>query len=395
MGLEALARVGVADVTPPLDGVGVVDLSGLPGAYGTKLLADLGADVVIVEQPGGDPLRRLPPLVDGTSLTFEYLASGKRSVVLDIIGSEIDRQRFDHLVASADVVFDSSAPGQLDALTIGPRSMLARHPELVWVALSPFGQSGPKRGWRGSDMLFWAASGILLACGFPDRRPVVPGGKSWLGYHLASTYAAGGALLALRAKRRSGRGQLVDVSLQECGIVTASEIGVPTFLDDLVVRSREGFRRSSSRPFGLYPCKDGWVSIVIITLEMFRDHARWIADETGVDTLQNPAFENRQIRIEAAELIDALTEELCRPRTKAELVAEGQRRRVAITPCNTVADLWIDPQLEASEYWRTLAHPALGPLRVPGPPYDLSRTPASPRLAPRLGEHHGMVFGTV
>jgi crotonobetainyl-CoA:carnitine CoA-transferase CaiB-like acyl-CoA transferase len=372
-----------------------VDVSGLPGAYGTKLLADLGADVVMVEPPGGDPLRRLPPVADGTSLTFEYLASGKRSVVLDVRGSPDDRGRLGELVTAADVVFDSTPPGQLDALAVGPRSALARHPGLVWVALTPFGQAGPKRGWRGSDMLLWAASGILLACGFPDRRPVVPGGSSWLGYHLASTYAAGGALLAVRAKGRSGRGQLVDLSMQECGIVTGSEIGVPTFLDDLVVRTREGFRRSSSRPFGLYPCKDGWVSIVIITLEMFRDHARWIAEEAGIDTLQDAAFENRQVRIEAAELIDTLTEELCRPRTKDELVAEGQRRRVAIMPCNTVADLWVDPQLEATGYWRELAHASLGQLRVPGPPYELSRTPASPRLAPLLGEHDGAPFETV
>jgi len=288
----------------PLAGIRIVELAGLPAAYGTMLLAGLGADVVKVEPPEGDPLRRLAPLDERAeapenSLWFAYVSQGKRSVVVREEG-ELER-----LLAGADAVVDSSDPGVHDDLR-------ARHPELVWVSITPYGLDGPHRNRRGSNLVGWASSGVLYVTGFPDRPPVAPGGAVQLAYQLTALHASGALLLALRARRLdpAHRGQLVDISVQECCLSMAPETGLPLFLDDRVHRDRPGNRRAVTRPFGLYPCKDGHVSFLVLGPAHWHAMAAWIHETTGNEGILEEIFADIAVRAEAMEFIDEAVEEL-------------------------------------------------------------------------------------
>jgi crotonobetainyl-CoA:carnitine CoA-transferase CaiB-like acyl-CoA transferase len=371
----------------PLSGVRVIDLAGLPAAYGTMLLAGLGADVVKVEPPEGDPLRHQAPFLEGVappenSLWFAYLGQGKRSVTVR------DEAELERLLAGADAVVDSSAPGVHDQLR-------TRHPELVWVAITPYGLDGPYRDRPGSNLTGWASSGVLYVTGFPDRPPVVPGGPVQLAYQLTALHATSALLLALRARRLdpAGRGQLVDISVQECCLAMAPETGLPLFLDDRVHRDRPGNRRAVTRPFGLYPCTDGHVSFLVLGPAHWHAMAAWIHEVTGNEGILEEIFVDIAVRAEATEFIDEATEDLCSRFTKLELFTEAQQRGIPCTPVNTVADLRADPHLEAVGYFEPTEHPALGSFRRPGPPFRFDRDWWRLARAPLLGEHTAELLG--
>jgi len=371
-------------VSGPLAGRRVVDLAGPSGAYATKLLGDLGAEVVMVEQPGGSFLRRLPPFEGETSLWFAYFGAGKRSVELDVNATD-DAARLRRLIATADVVVDTNAPGNLERFDISAEALLAENPKLIWVSVTPFGRTGPHRDWVGSDLVAWAMSGCLHTTGFPESPPVIPGGPALLACHLASLNAAAGALLALRSRRRTGRGQLIEISIQEACLAVSPEVGAVVFLDDLRPRRRDGNRRASIRPWGLYPARDGWVGLVALQPAHWSALAKWIVEATGNEAAGDPAFDDVITRIGASEAVDLWTEDLTRRFDKADLFVEGQRRGIPITPVNTAADLSTDPHLEAVGYWETVDDPALGKLRVAGAPYRFGRAGWSTGPAPALG----------
>jgi crotonobetainyl-CoA:carnitine CoA-transferase CaiB-like acyl-CoA transferase len=194
-------------------------------------------------------------------------------------------------------------------------------------------------------------------------------------------------MLALRARRRSGRGQVVDVSMQECCLALAPETGVALFLDDGVHRSRPGNRRAVTRPWGLYPCSDGFVSFLIIQPAHWRAMAAWIADATGMDAVLDDVFLDMRVRWEVSDFIDDVTEQLTRQSTKLDLFVEGQRRGIPITPVNTVADLVNDPHLRSAGFWRDDENPVLGTLRGPGAPFRVDHDWWRWASAPQLGEH--------
>ncbi|MBI2765605.1 MAG: CoA transferase [Chloroflexi bacterium] len=382
----------------PLSGLRVIDLAGLPGAYGAMLLAGLGADVIKVEPPAGDDLRHLAPFSrDGgarESLWFAAFGQGKRSVVIDCAVAA-GRDQLRRLLASADAVIESHPPGALDAMDLGYAATSLANPALLWAAVTPFGQSGPRRDWKGSNLIAWASSGVLYQTGFPDRPPVTPGGPVQLACHVASLNAAAGLLLALRARRVSGRGQLIDVSMQECCLAINPESGVPLSLDDGIHRRRSGNRRNATRPFGLYPAADGHVSLLIVQPAHWRLLAAWIHETTGDEAILEPAFEDLAFRFQAADIVDAATEALTVKFRKLHLFHEAQRRGIPLTPVNTVADIAADPHLAAAGFFETSEHPVLGTYMRPGPAF---RTPPgwwSLGPAPLLGQHTGEVLASL
>jgi benzylsuccinate CoA-transferase BbsE subunit len=363
----------------PWAGVRVVELAGLSSAYATRMWAALGADVVVVEPPGGHPLRHLPPFAPGhdgpeASLWWAFFAQGKRSVV-----AEPGSEEYARLVASADVVIADVDPQR--------GAPVPAHDGQVVVAISPFGLSGPRGRWKGSELVGWASAGLAYTFGFPDRPPVGPAPPVQFAAHATSLFAVNAAMLALRARRRSGRGQVVDVSMQECCLSLAPETGLALFLDDRVHRSRPGNRRAVTRPWGLYPCSDGFVSFLIIQPAHWRAMAAWIADVTGMDAVLDDVFLDMHVRWEVSDFIDDVTEQLTRQSTKLELFIEGQRRGIPITPVNTVADLANDPHLRSAGFWRDDEHPVLGTLRGPGAPFRVDHDWWQWASAPQLGEH--------
>lgn len=366
----------------PWSGVRVLELTGLTGAYATRLWAALGAEVVVAEPPSGHQLRHLPPFAGEESLWWAYFAQGKRSVV-----AEPDSPALQRLLDWADVVIGDVDP------TTGP--LTPAHDRQVVVGVSPFGSTGPRRTWKGSELIGWASAGIAFTMGFPDRAPVGLAPIVQFGAHVTSLNAVNGAMLALRAARRSGRGQTVDISMQECLLALAPETGVSLFLDDRINRTRPGNRRAVTRPWGLYPATDGYVSIITIQPAHWKALAEWIAEDTGMDAVLDEAFADMAVRWEVADFMDELTEGLTRLHPKLHLFREAQRRGIPMTPVNTVADLCRDPHLEQAAFWRVEEHPTLGPVRGPGAPFRVNRDWWSWASAPTLGQHTDEVLAAL
>ncbi len=390
----------------PYEGVRVVDLSGLAGAYGARLLAATGAEVIKVEPPGGSPLRRLAPFIDGapepeSSLWWAYLAMGSRSVEVDV-DRDGGRRQLAELLAGADVVIDdgsvgpsgSAGPDGLDQLGLGHRAIAETNPGVVWVSITPFGPEGPKRAWATSNLVALAASGILYTVGFEDQPPVVPGGPAQVALHATALNAAMGVALGLRGRRQTGRGQRIDLSVAEVALSLSPETGVPVFLDDRVHRTRSGNRRSLSRPFGLYPCSDGYVSILVLMPRHWEHIAQWVNEVCGNESIVDPVFADIAVRAETMELIDSWVEELTTSMTVLEFFTEGQRRGIPVSPVNTIESLRTDPHLDAVGFWDSVELPGGGEAAIPGPPFRDSSGWWRLGRAPRLGEHSAEILGS-
>jgi benzylsuccinate CoA-transferase BbsE subunit len=384
-----------------LSGTRVLDLTESYAAYAGRLLADLGADVIRIEPPGGGPLRRLAPaqtLADGSVRSFAqaFLDAGKRGITLDL-GRDEGRALFTPLAERSDIIIEALAPADRDALDLGYERLRAFNPRLILVSISPFGQTGPYANYRATDLTLLAAGGLLSLGGYADTEPLaVAGEQALLGSAIFGTVAA---LAALVAREGDGKGAWLDVSGQEC-VAFALEDAVPEwYLNRSIRRRNGGIAREAGT--GIYPCKDGYVSLVagrLGTAKAFTALCAWIA-ESGVpdgEALREPHwqdFKHRQSP-EGISRFAAIFGNFCATRGKEELYREGQTRQIAIAPVNTVADLLADAQLSANAYFRPQANPHIGrDLTFPGPPYRLSRTPARLRgVAPRVGEHNAAIY---
>ena len=227
---------------PPLDDIRVIALTGEPGAYCTKLLTDLGADVLDIEPPGGSYERSLPPLMRGNpseSLHFLHFHRGRHSVTLDRESAK-GRETFERLVASADVLVEdnSAASALLDTDTL--RSV---NPRLIHARISGFGASGPRATWKSSDLAAQAAGGLMYRMGFPEDPPNSMG--EGFAHHQTSAHAAAGILLALARRDATGAGLFVDVSLQE-GIALMQYDAMPMYVTQQTVIKRAGHGQGSS-----------------------------------------------------------------------------------------------------------------------------------------------------
>lgn len=374
----------------------MLELCDASGAYCGKLLADMGADVIKIEPPGGDPSRRIPPFWkheagDETSFAFLYANTSKRGITLDLERPE-GRELFVQLAGRADLVIETLAPGKLDALGIGHEALRRIRPELVLTSITPFGQTGPQRDYRGSDLVASALGGALHVIGEADDPPVTLAGEQ--AYVSACSFAASASLIALLHASRTGMGQHVDVSIQEAMTAVTHICGVGKWLDDGIVPRRRGAGLFASVPSGAYPCLDGLVYLMVNRPHHWKALAEWIHEVTGNEEVLDPMFEGPSSRRqEHRELIDLFVCELTQRFRASEIHHEGQRRHIAFTPISTAADVAHDPQLAAREYFVALEHPGRGALRYPGAPYRLERTPwALRRPAPRLGEHDRQVY---
>jgi crotonobetainyl-CoA:carnitine CoA-transferase CaiB-like acyl-CoA transferase len=371
----------------PLHGLRVLDLAGLAGAHCGKLLADMGADVIKVEPPGGDPVRRLGPFFrdEGDpeqSLVFWHYNAGKRSVVLDLL-QERGRRRFLELARGADVIVESAAPGTLEALDLGYTRLAEVAPQIVLVSITPFGQSGPYRDWRSSDTVAQAMGGMVYVNGHPDEAPLR--GFGLQAYHSASTYAAIAALLALLRREESGHGQHIDVSLQACVAATVEHVS-GFFQQTGAVEERRGSLHWS-RYFRTGACRDGYV--MHCTLGDWTSLVEWLKSEGKAQDLDQPQWQDFDFRKAHCEHVFDVLDAWAKTHTVAELVEGAQLRRVPYAPVLPLAALPADPHLRQRGFFVEVEHEELGArLRYPGAPYRFSATPwRIQRRPPRIGEH--------
>ena len=366
----------------PLVGERVLDVSrSVAGAHCAKLLGDLGADVIKVEPPGGDPARRRGPFPAGddpeASAEFLWFNTSKRSVILDL-ADPVDRARFDALVLEYDVVVaDGPEPVGLDALR-------AVNPDVVLVTVSGFGSTGPLAGMPATHLTTCALGGWALTCGLPEREPLQSG--VWLTDTVCGSYAAVGALAAIIQRSRYGTGDHVDVSAWEAAITCA--LG-PTFATEF--RGEELTRHShyNTGPSFNLPCADGVVGVNVLTEAQWQTLCAFIG---RVDFIDDERLADYFGRLAHIDEIRTAIEEALAGRSAAEVFHEAQSWRL---PFGLVPSPMEALALRAHEqrgFFVAVDHPAVGALRVTRPPYLMTATPATPTRPPLLGEHDGEVL---
>lgn len=375
----------------------VLDLTDEKGVFCAKLLADYGADVVRIEPPWGDPGRSRGPFAGDVpypeaSAYFLYYNTNKRSITLDI-GTESGRALLRRLAATADVLVESLPVGYLEGLGLGYESLRATNPRLVMASISPFGQSGPWKHYKSSDLIALAASGYMQITGEPDGPPVRQGNEQ--SHFPGSQHAAVAIMGALYCRDMlSGEGQYIDVSLQEA-LITYYTDAHPALawmqLGENV--TRVGTNSTLVVPLGAFPCQDGWISAGIITPREWDALAEWIYEVTGNEEVLNEQYRGgNQDRAPHIDILTAMFIDFSSRFTAEELFHEGQRRNLVFLPVTDVSDLLQDPQLEASHTWTELDHPRAGRLKYPLGVFDIEGVTPSGNPAPLLGQDNRDIY---
>jgi len=379
-------------MTAPLAGYRVLDLADEKGAACAKMLADLGADVVKVEPPGGVSARQHPPFANDTphregSLYFAYYNTNKRSVTLDLESPE-GPAVFLRLMNRADVVIESFMPGTLARLGLSYEQLSCENPGIILTSITGFGQFGPRADYKALDIVSFAMGGPMYASGEPNERPCTAPGE--LAYGIAGAWAAAGTIIAVYHRAASGVGQHVDVSVQEAAaMITDSAITRLSYEGtDL---NREGNSYLRVTPGNLYPCKDGWVRIVSGQPVHWHRLIAWLDNPKPLD---DPSWVNRDKRDRNREFVDAVISRYTSRHTRAQLFADGQHAGVPVTPVNTPQDFMVSEIARAREFFVDVDHPHIGRHSYAMPPFKFSGTPIpKPKPAPLLGQHNAEIFG--
>ncbi len=365
----------------PLTGLRVLDLTRLlPGGYATLMLADLGADVVKVEEPErGDYIRLMPPMAGELSALHAALNRNKRSIALDLKAAG-GRAVFAELVPSFDVVVESFRPGVMDRLGIGWAALSEIHPRLVYCAITGYGQDGPRAGAAGHDVDYIAYGGVLGITGERDGPPVVPGVQigDLAGGGMAAVIAI---LAALRKRDATGEGDFCDVSMTD-GVVSWLSIHAASFFATGETPRRSEMHLSGAYPcYRVYPAADGWLAVGALEPQFWAA----LCDGLGRPDLTGDGFASGSRRDEVVAELEALFA----TRTRAGWMEHFGDADVCVAPVNDLSETFADEQVLHRQMVVEGELPDGTPWKHLCTPTRLSGAPADPlrRPPPRLGEH--------
>jgi formyl-CoA transferase len=387
---RVVTLAGMTTTAPPppppgaLSGLKVLEMGALiAGPFCAKLLGEFGADVVKIEPPGqGDPLRRWRYLKDGTSVWWHVQSRNKRSVGVDLRkpeGQAIARE----LAARADILVENFRPGTLEDWGMGYETLARANPGLVMVRISGYGQTGPYASRPGFGVIGEAMGGLRHVTGTPDRPPSRVGVS--IGDTLSALYGVIGALAALEHRRRTGRGQVVDVALYE-SVFSVMESMLPEFDAFGAVRERTGSILPGIAPTSAYRCSDG--SYVLIAANGDSIFRRLCVAMGRDDLAADASLAHNDGRAQRQSWLDGEIEAWTSARTPAEVLDAMERAEVPASRIYSVRDIAADPQYAARGMIREIPLPGGGLLKVPGVVPKLSATPGGfTRGGPRLGEH--------
>ena len=384
---QALADVKVLDITHHI-----------AGPYCTKLLADYGGDVIKIERPGlGDPSRRMGPFLgddphpDKSGL-FLHLNTSKRGVTLDL-KSGSGRKLFRELLDGVDILVESFAPRVMPSLGLAYEELEKVNPKLVMTSMSNFGQSGPYRDFKASELILYGMGGAMNETGTLDRYPLKKGGNAI--QYQAGTIAAVATMLALFSSRLQGVGQHVDVPIFESQMGT-----IDRRMSHLLSYQYNGetsyrpdpLQEPAGFPVGVYACKDGFFQVA----GGFVFWSRICRMMDRPDLVDDPGFNTPQGQRdpENLERFSVIWYPWIAEHTKLEIVTAGQAAGVLCGPISTSEDLLNEPHWKERGFWEEIEHPVAGKLTYPGAPFKMAETPwQASRPAPQLGEHNAEVFG--
>ena len=377
-------------MTAALDGFTVLDFTRvLSGPYCTMQLADMGARVIKIEQPGkGDDTRGWgPPFVNGESAYFLSVNRNKESLTLDLKHSAA-REVLGRLLERADVLVENFRPGTMSRLGFGYEQLAGRFPRLVYCSISGFGQTGPRRTEAGYDAVVQAEGGLMSITGAADGEPFRLGVA--IADIVSGMFAAQGIAFALLARERTGKGQLVDVGMLDATAALLTYQAGNYFATGQTP-GRLGNRHPTIVPYETFEASDGTFVIAVGNDEQWR---RFCAT-AGLDALgADERFATNRARVAHYEALRPLIAERLESESRELWV---NRLRGAGVPCGSVrdvAEVLNDPQIEAREMVRQIEHAVAGAIRVTGVPIKLSATPGTVRTSPPLlGEHTDAVLG--
>ena len=376
-----------------LAGVRVIDLTQFEaGTSCTQMLAWLGADVIKVERPAvGDPGRATGQSAEGDSVYFIHYNSNKRSVTLNLKADE-GRGMFFDLVREGDVVAENLAPGTLERLGLGYDVLSDVNPKIILARVKGFGTYGPYSGYKSFDPVAQAAGGGFCATGEPDGPPMRPGTTS--GDSATGMHAALGILAALWQRQATGRGQVVEVSMQDA-IVNLSRTWMARAEQGEVSPPRTGNSLRSSPGVGTFACAPGGYDDYVYMIASPARRAMWEALMTIIgreDLIDDPRLDDPAVAIETADEINAVISEWTRRKTKFEVMKILGEAGVPASACFNAVDIYADAHLREREMIVSVKHPERGDFTLPGCPVKLSDSPVEFTAAPLLGQHNAEVY---
>jgi len=378
-----------------LSGIRVLDLSDGKGAYGTRILADLGADVIKVEPPGGDPMRSIPPFVGDLpgherSLYWLYRNVNKRSITLNLDSKE-GKEIFKLLTRNADVVVETFEPGYMKQLGLDYEVLQEINPRVIMASITDFGQTGPYSHYKGSDIVDFAMSGAMIVNGTPDRAPVnMPGSPA---HDCGAIYAMCGVMLAIYARAFTGEGQYVDVSVQEAALAGLFSWSIPGYS----YRSAAGripFAGPRMMPrtgsLAIVPCKDGYVHWLATSPRQFDALYQLLGNPPELVEMGNNILD---VAPRIGEHIEKVTRHTMNM-TMREFFEQGQGKfGLPCCPVCTPAEYIDNPHVKARSFFKEVEHPEVGKGLYAKMPFKMTETPAEVRFpAPRLGQHNGEIY---
>ncbi|MEJ2111278.1 MAG: CoA transferase [Acidobacteriota bacterium] len=392
--------------TRMLEGYRALDLTDEKGFLCGKILAELGVDVIKVEQPEGDPSRLVGPFWHDEkdpekSLYWFAYNSSKRGITLDL-KTVAGKRIFSKLVQTSDFVLESFAPGELDVLGFGYPELTRIKKDIILTSITPFGQNGPYSRFNATDLTVMGMSGELFMTGEPDRPPAnISMPQACL--HAGSD-AAVGSMIAHHHRRRTGEGQHVDISMQQSTAWFLAQT-IPHWELDGIVLGRVGTFRTSSRGTlqrQVWPCKDGFVFFFMIGGQQGAKTGyrlvEWMEEEgMANDVLRSYRWEEFDMATATQELIDKISgpiAEFFMTRTKKEALDAAMSKNISICPLMGNRDLLRDPNLDARNFWMPVEHPELK-AAIPYPRQFARSSENNMEMrcrAPRIGEHNDAVY---
>jgi crotonobetainyl-CoA:carnitine CoA-transferase CaiB-like acyl-CoA transferase len=397
-----------------LKGFRLLDLTDEKGALCGKMFADLGAEVIKVEPPGGCSTRRIPPYLEDKADAEHCLYSiayhaGKKSVTANLASAD-GRALVAELAAHSDFLVESHPIGQLDSIGLGYDALAKKNPRLIYASITPFGDTGPGKDYAWADIITWAAGGMMYLMG-EEGKPPLQMSLPQAGLH-AGGEAAVAMMLAHYPRQIDGLGQRIVVNMQACIVWTLmNEQAMPFLHGNHLSRTGVFVGSAEARRKMVFECKDGNISILISGGTTFGNSTKalieWMREkEFGSEWMRTkdwiswiPGVFMKMTDEDHAQVQDLETtiQRFLLTMTKQEIYAQGLKRRIFLAPVATSADIAADEQLKARDFWTQVPHDTIGrTLTFPGPFAKMSATPiGSTTRAPRVGEHSDEIYGTL
>jgi len=384
------------NVTPEnetlLGGIRVLDLADEKAGFCSKLLADMGAWVIKIEKPGGDTSRGVGPFLNNSphperSLFFYYNNTNKLGITLNLEDSA-GREVFCRLLKRTDIVVETFPPGYLKKLGLGFEVLSEINPRLILVSVTGFGQNGPRRNHKSCDLVASAMGGQMYISGSPSTPPLKPFGEQ--SYYTASLFAAIGILLALRKRKLSGKGEHIDISLQEAVTSSIDHIMIRYFYDQIISKRQGSLYWNNA--FCILACKDGFILVTLF--HQWETLIEWMDSEDMAEDLMDERWNDEEYRLQHRDHIIEVLKRWTKTHTTSELFEKGQLMGFPWAPVYAPREVIESPQLKARGFFKAIDHPEIkASLTYPSLPYKFNSLLLKQwRRAPLIGEDNVEIF---